>query len=471
MNTTTDGQAAAQKRRIAAYSVGVGVILTSLKLTVGLLTGSLGILSEALHSLLDLGAALITFFSVRISTRPPDREHPYGHGKMENISALAEALLLLITCIWIVYEAVQRLFVHSVPVEVTIWSFLVMGVSLGLDIFISRLLSAGARRYRSQALEADGLHYSSDILSSAVVIIGLVGVRLGVPTLDPIAALGVAVLVTIASLRLGYRAVRELLDEAPRGLSEGIRKAILAMHEVDELSTLRVRRSGSALFVDMIVSAHRHLSLDQGHELADRIEKTVKDIAPESNVLVHLHPSTNGESLLETAQVVAERFPPIQGVHNLASYQDVRNGRYFLSLHVKLDPNLPLVEAHTLMDNFENALRQELPEVGEVETHMETAEEMSNGERVRLTQSQLEEIRQQVLADPRVLSLHSVSLHQIPRGPMVTCHLMIEGSLPLEQAHALATSVEGTIKRILPGVTEVLVHTEPATGSSARESG
>lgn len=241
---------------------------------------------------------------------------------MENLSALAEALLLLITCVWVVYEAVQRLFVKSVPVEATIWSFLVMGISLALDLLISRLLYAGARKYRSQALEADGLHYSSDILSSAVVIAGLIGVRLGVPSLDPIAALGVAVLISIVSIRLGYRAIRELLDEAPRDLNERIQAQVLAIPEVEEMNSLRIRRSGSSLFVDRVVVARRQLSLEQWHQLTDRIEVGVKEIAPESDVLVHLHSSANGETLLDATRAIARRFPPIQGVHNLACYQD-----------------------------------------------------------------------------------------------------------------------------------------------------
>lgn len=465
MNSTLDEKAAAQRRRIALYSVFVGIVLSSMKLVVGLLTGSLGILSEALHSLLDLGAALITFFSVRISTRPPDKEHPYGHGKMENVSALAEALLLLITCIWIVYEALQRLLVRSVPVEATVWSFLVMGVSLCLDIFISRILYSGARRYHSQALEADGLHYSSDILSSAVVLIGLVGVRLGFPILDPIAALGVAVLVTVASIRLGYQAIRQLLDESPKDLSERIRKQVLAMKEVEDLSSLRVRRSGSTLFVDMVVLAHRYLSLDQTHQLANRIEEEVKKVAPESDVMVRLHPSTEGETMMETARVVAERFPQIQGIHNLASYLDSRDGRYFLSLHVKLDPTMPLGEAHALIDRYERALHHELPAVGEVETHMEAADVTSDGERGKLDPHRLEEIRRQITADPRVLGVHNISLHQLSKSPMLTCHLVIDASLPMEEAHNVASAAEEIIRRSFPEVQRVLVHTEPAVTS------
>ncbi|HXZ30306.1 MAG TPA: cation diffusion facilitator family transporter, partial [Dehalococcoidia bacterium] len=224
-----------EKKLVALSSVMAAIFLTATKLTIGLLTQSLGILSEAAHSGLDLVAAGMTYYSVRVSSHPPDEAHHYGHGKIENLSALVETLLLFITCAWIVYEAVQRLFFKPVQIEVRMWSFLVMGVSIIVDITRSRALMKTAKKYSSQALEADALHFSTDVWSSSVVILGLIMVyvsRLFVsssPTLaswlsraDAIAALGVAGIVLLVSYRLGSKTIGVLLDTAPKGIARQI---------------------------------------------------------------------------------------------------------------------------------------------------------------------------------------------------------------------------------------------------------
>src|SRR5215467_7163482 len=162
-----------EKRAVAGNSVLAAIAITVLKIIVGITTGSLGILSEAAHSGLDLVAALVTFFSVRVSDKPADADHQYGHGKVENFSAFLETGLLLLTCVWIVYEAIKRLMVHNVEIEPSLAAFLVMFFSIAVDTWRSRALRRIASKYDSQALQADALHFSTDIWSSSVVIIGL----------------------------------------------------------------------------------------------------------------------------------------------------------------------------------------------------------------------------------------------------------------------------------------------------------
>jgi cation diffusion facilitator family transporter len=451
-----------EKKKVAFYSVLVGLFLTGIKLAVGLMTGSLGILSEALHSLLDLGAALLTFFSVRFSLRPPDDSHPYGHGKIENLSALAQALLLLATCDWIVVEAIKRLAGKHAAVEASLWAFLVMAVSLALDIFISRVLHRAARKYSSQALEADALHYGSDILSSGVVIAGLVGVRLGIPALDPIAALGVALLVTLASVRLSRRAVEELLDRAPRGLSEKIRTRLDAMTGVGTVERIRVRRSGASTFIDLVVSAGRSMSLDRSHRLADTIEGAVREIVPESDVLVHFHPTSDGESFVETVRATALACcPPVQEIHDVRSYMDEQSGKYFLSMHVRLDPALPLDRAHALVDTLETDLKKKVPRLGTIEIHLETSETVGDGRRSAVPAGRLAALQEAFARHPHVREIHDVFLHQISEGSLISCHVVTVPSLSLQEAHDIASAVEEKIKELFPEAVDVVVHTEP----------
>jgi cation diffusion facilitator family transporter len=303
-------KATTDKRSAALSSVVAAVGLTTFKLIVGLLTNSLGILAEAAHSALDLVAALMTWFAVSVSDRPADREHQFGHGKVENLSALFETVLLLVTSAWIINEAIQRLFFKRVEVEASIWSFIVMGTSIVIDYTRSRILYRAARKYNSQALEADALHFSTDIWSSSVVILGLIGVTIArfVPGLswmseaDAIAAMAVALIVIFISAELGYRTSMALLDTAPKGISDEISKKVGAMAGVNDCHAVRIRPSGARWFIDLHVTMDGGTTLTESHHITERIEKKVKAILPRSDVTVHVEP-------LELANQ-ASRHPP-----------------------------------------------------------------------------------------------------------------------------------------------------------------
>jgi cation diffusion facilitator family transporter len=287
-----------EKNQAALSSVIAAVGLTTFKLIVGLLTNSLGILAEALHSALDLVAALVTLFAVRESGKPADESHLYGHGKVENISALFETFLLLVTSVWIISESIQRLFFKPVEVEASIWAFIVMGTSIVVDITRSRILSRAAQKHNSQALEADALHFRTDIWSSAVVIAGLFGVWLSsvVPGLeflkkaDAVAALGVAGIVAYVSLQLGYRAVQSLLDRAPKGLASSIKASVEDIPGVANCHAVRVRPSGPEMFVDVHVLLDKNLTLEQAHAITEVIEQAIRAKSPGADVTVHPEP-------------------------------------------------------------------------------------------------------------------------------------------------------------------------------------
>jgi cation diffusion facilitator family transporter len=287
-----------EKASAALASVAAAVVLTAVKVAVGALTGSLGVLAEAAHSGLDLFAALVTYFAVRVASKPADQDHPYGHGKVENLSALIETLLLLVTCGWIIHEAVDRLFFRDIPVDASMWAFLVMAFSIVVDVHRSRTLYAAARKHRSQALEADALHFSTDIWSSAVVILGLVGVRLAGwhPALDflrkadAVAAMLVAMIVVVVSMRLGLRSIGGLMDMAPAGAADQIRQAVEAIPGVMDCHQIRVRRSGPRLFLDIHVHMDGSQSLSQAHQLSDLIEERLQTILADADVTVHPEP-------------------------------------------------------------------------------------------------------------------------------------------------------------------------------------
>jgi cation diffusion facilitator family transporter len=288
-----------EKKWAAMSSVIAAVGLTGFKIAVGLTTGSLGILAEAAHSGLDLMAALMTFLAVRISDKPADQNHLYGHGKAENLSALFETLLLLVTCFWIIYEATHRLLFHPVELKVTFWSFAVMITSIVVDVSRSRVLYRAARKYNSQALEADALHFSTDIWSSGVVILGLVCVKMSgwIPGLaflhqaDSLAAILVGLIVVYISVKLGIRTVQALLDVAPSGIEKKIISVVKVLPGVTDCHKVRVRYSGPQLFVDIHVLVDGNQTLKDAHNLTEEIENTIQNLMPNADVTVHPEPN------------------------------------------------------------------------------------------------------------------------------------------------------------------------------------
>ncbi len=306
----TNQEARKDKRSAALSSVVAAIGLTTFKLIVGLLTNSLGILAEAAHSGLDLVAAAMTYFAVRVSDKPADKEHPFGHGKIENISALFETLLLLATSGWIIYEAIQRLFFVNVKVEASIWSFIVMGTSIVIDYTRSRILYKAARKYNSQALEADALHFSTDIWSSSVVILGLIGLTIArfVPGLDwmqkadAIAALIVAIIVIYVSAELGWRTISALLDTAPRGLADKVEEVAASVNGVVDAHAIRIRPSGAHTFIDMHVTMDGNCTLNEAHAATEVIEKEIHAIVSPADITVHVEPADAVKPPVEKAK-------------------------------------------------------------------------------------------------------------------------------------------------------------------------
>jgi cation diffusion facilitator family transporter len=464
-------QAAAREKSWAALSsVVAAIFLTTFKLIVGLLTNSLGILSEAAHSGLDLVAALVTFLAVRLSDRPADEQHQFGHGKVENLSALFETLLLLVTCVWIFYEAISRLLFKEVQVEASLWAFLIMAVSIVIDFSRSRILYRVARKHNSQALEADALHFSTDIWSSSVVIVGLGLVALAdwlpqyrawLLRADAVAALVVAVIVVWVSLRLGKRTVDALLDRAPVGLEERIRAAIGQVEHVQECSRLRLRSGGPVLFVEATVRISPDVSAGMVHEITQQVEAAVRAVHPQSDVTVSIEP-TEAEDGDLAAHVRDLAFRVDLSVH------DVRVHHMADGHHVDLDLEVPgdlsLDEAHRLATQFEETLRTRLDGVADVETHIEVAPAMPDGVGEDVTAQHHDlvgQVRQVVEAQENVTACHDVRVRYVDNDLYVSLHCTCPASLSMDEAHRCSSQVEGRLREALPHVEHFLVHMEP----------
>ena len=457
-----DVKPAEEKERAAVSSLIVAVALTSLKAIVGVLTNSLGIISEALHSGLDLVAAATTVYAVRTSSKPPDADHLYGHGKYESFSALVETLLLLATCAWISYEATQRLFFREAYVEASIAGFAVMITSIVLDFSRSRVLYRAAKKYRSQALEADALHFSTDILSSATVIAGLFLVALGYRIADPLAALGVVVVVVVLSLRLARRTVLVLLDRAPEGLVETIRAEVLKVPGVQSCGRVRVRPSGAQTFVDLQVFVDASTSFERVNTIAVEVERAIRRVEPNSDVVVRTQPVAKLETrLADNVRKLAFQIQGIRGLHSIVVH-DADEGLH-VEMHIEADPDASLETAHGIASKLESAIKASIPQVAEVVTHIESAEEMPLASADVTLESQriVNAVRETTLGVPGVRRCREVGVHSAEDGLHLTVTCVLDASLAVSQAHEISTRIEEALRTEIEGASKVLVHVEP----------
>jgi len=465
-----------QKIRVALTSVIAAVGLTATKTVVGWQTGSLGILSEALHSGLDLVAALITLFAVRVADRPADQDHHYGHGKVENLSALVETALLLLTCLWIIYEALERLFWKPVEIEPSWIAFAVMTGSIVVDISRSRALARVARATGSQALEADALHFQTDVWGSLTVLVGLTAVwagrRWGMDWLslaDALAALLVAAIVLAVGGRLGRRAVDALLDRAPLDLVERIRAAVKSVPDVQGSVTLRVRRVGPRLFVDAAVAIGRGASFEGAHAVMDQIEERIRDVAPDASVVIHAEPlRTEDESLGEAIRLVVSRHAA--GAHDIFIYD--ADGKPCVDLHLEAPEELTLTEAHGLTEQIEADLHREVPRLERVYIHVDPMRDVHPmGIRVGGNVGRIaERLRTLALAIPGIHDCTNISVRQVEGRTWVSCDCSMDGSLSVREAHELGLELMRRAQWEIPGVERVSVHAEPVAPSVVIES-
>lgn len=457
-----------EKRAVAGNSVLAALVITTLKIVVGIATGSLGILSEAAHSGLDLIAALVTFFSVRVSDKPADADHQYGHGKFENFSAFIETGLLLVACAWIVYEAIKRLFFQSVEIEPSVTAFLVMFLSIAVDTWRSRALGRIAKKYDSQALEADALHFSTDIWSSGVVILGLalvwVGRSTGVGWLrqaDPIAALFVAGVVVSVSWRLARRTVDALLDAAPVGVRSQILDRIRTVDGVLEVERVRFRKAGNRFFADVSVGLERNFTFQRSEQVSDAVTSRVREVLPDADVMVHSVPRAGRtENIFDRIRAVATRHN--FNVHDV-SVQDL-NGQLHVEQHLELDEKLSMKQAHDEVTRLETEMRGEIPEIATILTHIESEPAtIERGEEV-VREPELEQRLKNIVKDfPDVMDVHEFQFKKVRARLYVSCHCTLPDDMPLSRVHDVQTSLEIRFKHDAPELFRVLIHPEPVT--------
>ena len=475
--TVSGAQRGAAKRSAALSSVLAALAITLLKLLTGVLSGSLGMLSEAAHSGIDLMASGITLLTVRVSDRPADEEHNYGHGKLESLSAAFEAVLMVGSCLWIGREAIRRIVHHThLDLRWSVWPFLVLVLSMAVDAVRSRSLHKVAQQHRSDALEADAVHFGTDIWSSAAVLVGLLaayaGERLHLPALeyaDPIAALAVACIILWVTWRLAQRTLDSLLDATPPEARAQIRRELVrdlqATDGVLTVERVRVRRSGSDIFVDLTLGLPRNLTFQRSEQITAAASETVRRLLPGADVVIHTVPTASlGESVFDRIRAVAARSN--LAIHDVSVQQF--DGALHVEQHLEVPETMPLRHAHEIATQLESDMRREIPGIATLLTHIESEPAtIANAAQMEASQNLEDQLRATASHFPEILDIHEISLTRGHGGAansvQVNCHCTLPDDLPMEAVHEIITNFESEFRLDHPQVSRVFIHPEPAT--------
>jgi cation diffusion facilitator family transporter len=460
-----------EKQNVALSSVVAAVFLTAIKIIVGIFTGSLGVLSEAAHSTLDLGAAVVTLFAVRLSDKPADQDHHYGHGKIESFSALIEALLLLATCAWIIYEAVEKLFFRKpLVVSGTFWGIAIMVLSIIINVSRARALKKAADKYGSQALEADALHFSSDVWSSIVVIGGLICVWLGdyfkISVLnygDPVAALGVSFLVIIVSVQLGKRTIDVLLDTAPKGMVSNILHEVNSVKGVLDVSGIRARPSGAKIFIDLNIGISRNESHRVVHSIVDEVREKIQARIPESDIVISTYPVMVGgedQEVYRVVKKVVDRFPNCTNIHNIHIYEVC--GKKYIAIHLEVKETMNLRESHELSHTIGRLIQHDLNDVADVSVNFEHVkqQQISALDVTAESQGLIRKI-DLLLNNTGQLNCHDIKIYSFGDKLSLFLHCEVNEDYELDKIETISKEISSRIKDNIANVENIHVHLEP----------
>lgn len=459
----------AEKRKVALHSMLAAAAMTLLKLAAGIVSGSLGVLSDAAHSALDLAGAALTFFSVRVSDKPADEDHTYGHGKIENISSLAEAGLMVVSCAWIIYEAIERILTRNMELRHSLWPILVLVSSICVDWWRSRQLRAVAARTGSPALATDAFHFASDIWASVAVLVGLgaswLGSEFDVPVLqhaDPAAAIVVSVMILRITFRLTRETVGVLMDQISADTRREIVDHVERVPGVLAVEQARVRRAGPAHFADLTIALPRHFTFEHTGEVVRSATEAVHRALPDADVVIHTVPRTGrADSIFDRVRAVAARHNV--SVHELSVQS--HQGRLRVEQHVELDENMPLLEAHNFVTAMEAEILRETPEIDSILTHIESEPAtIEQPEEVVVEDRRIEvALRAAAKNFDDIVDVHEISVRRGGDHVDLSCHCTLPDDLPMHRVHEVITALEDRFKVECPEVARVTIHPEPAT--------
>ena len=448
------------KTRVAAISVFASSGMAVAKLVVGLIIGSLALISEALHSSVDVVATVITWMVVRVSDLPADEEHHYGHGKFESISALGVIALLYVLAGGILVESYSRLREGTNPPTISAVPFVVLLIDIAVNFWRARALHRAAQTTQSQALAADALHFASDVLGSIAVIIGLALAGLGFWWGDAAAAIAVAIMIAVLGFRMARSTVETLLDRAPEGASEVARSAIRSVPGVVDVQRLRARKVGATYFIDSIVKVPRTYPIDRIDQIKQKAQAAVAAALGDTDLTFTAAPvALDNESVRERIMVIARNSG--LAVHHVTVHD--LSGRLIVSIDLEVDGDMALTAAHDIAHNVERNIRDEFGADVEVDTHIEPLEpELPFGtdaprDRIEIIRAALSRFA----ADTAIHDIHNVRVRDTEAGEIVNFHCRAAPSMSVIKVHETVDEIERALRRAFPTVKRVISHAEP----------
>lgn len=448
------------KTMVALFSLIVSVVLVITKVVIAIITNSIGVFSEALNNGLDLVTVLIAFLAIRMSLKPADKDHTYGHGKYENLSAAVELIIISLLSLFIIYRSIQRIIYRDFQLNINNYIFIVLIISVILNIIRVYFVGRAAKTHRSSVFEAEFLNYATDIASSIVIIAGLLFSRSGFLLADPIASIVVSIAVLIFGLRLSIKVFRNLLDYIPVEVTDKIIKSSNSFKEIKSISELRIHEVGNIKFINLNINLEKNIYLSQVEKIKEKFKQKIEKDNPGCRIILETKTDYNKNDIYSKIKEIILNHKNIKDIHNINIYQV--EDQIDISVHVQLVKELDLSKTERLTKKVENELKNEIILLRSIYIHIEEANIRQSWKDVTASsKSFINRIKKEVKEYAAPSTCHNFTILKKDNNYNIAFHCRLEKDLKVNQAHSVTTNVEDIIRKKFKNIEEISIHVEP----------
>lgn len=448
------------KKRLAIFSLSVSVFLVIVKTFVAYLSNSLGVYSEALNNLLDIVTVLITFLAIRMSTKPPDKDHPYGHGKYENFSAFLETIIIGILCFFIIYKSIVRIITKDYQLNINIYVFIVLIISIILNVIRVAYIWIIANKYNSPAFKADLINYSGDILSSIIVILGLVFAKYGISIADPIASIIVSLLILFFGVRFVIKTVRNLLGYVPEELTNLVEKCLDDFEEIQKINSIKIQEVGNINFININLSLKSSFHLSQVEKIKAKIKDKLLEKIPDSEIFIETSSSNYDSNLEEKIKEIVLNESKVKDIHNII-IMNIKDELH-VSIHIELGSDIKLAEAEEITKRIEDEIKKISSDIDQIYIHIEVENNKEEWKDItKESEIFIDNIKECVKDFTDVNTCHNFTILFKDGKYNISFHCRFSNNLDISEVHRQTTEIENKIKSKLKNIEELTIHAEP----------
>ncbi|MDD3519778.1 MAG: cation diffusion facilitator family transporter [Actinomycetota bacterium] len=448
------------KRKLSIFSLAVSIFLVIIKTIVAYSSNSLGVYSEALNNTLDIVTVLITFFAIRISIRPADKDHPYGHGKYENFSAFIETVIIMLLCLFIIYKSINRIINRDYALNINIYIFAALIFSIIINLIRVFYIAKIAVKYNSIAFKADLINYAGDLISSVIVIAGLVFARFGMNIADPIASIIVSLIILIFSIRLSFRTIRDLLGYIPVEITEKAEKALSGFQEIKKINNIKIQEVGNIKFINLDLSLNSSLHLSQVEEIKEKIKFGLSKEIADCEIMIDTKSDLPEENIEEVIKDIVLKEPKVKDIHNI-SVNNLKEG-FNITLHIELKKDIKLAEAEIITKNIEDKLKNISDELNNTYIHIEVENNPEEWTDITNKSDRLiDEIKKSISDYVDIRSCHNFAVLIKEARYNISFHCCLDKDMDITSVHNMTTEMENHIKTTFKNIDELTIHAEP----------